>query len=385
MESPIVEPGAIPELDEPQGSTVDEPAVDYLQDVLSEGQKADLSAAQQIRAELEMHIPAPPSVEIPVTVLPSIESSDPEVTTPSPGVCELPTPFFSLRSSLHSSLRSSSVSFFSVRSLSVVSAASTPSDMSCSTTSTSTEVPGNQRRSWLMTQLRSLYRLCTRTQGASVPPAATFTAPAGGWSQDIPVLNSHTAQSYSALDDLELISIIRAVRSGRESNRRRPRASPSTSASEQSRVLRAQGATPIHRSRTSYANRSNSRRIESRGSLGRTLYRLPQLLSFHSEPELQDGSEEATDPVHEQDSSNLLPEAVDPETTSPKTPERSTPATPVAPMTAPPAGTDVSPGWSRWIFNGVSRRWTVLRGRFAHDHDHDHENENENQPGKFPY
>jgi hypothetical protein len=255
--------------------------------------------------------------------------------------------------------------------------------MSSSTTSTSTEVPGNQRRSWLMTKLRSLYRLCTRSQGASVPPGATITAPAVGWSLDIPVLNPNKAQSYSALDDIELMSIIRAVRSGTESNRSRPRASPSSSSSQQSRVLSAQGATPIRRSRTSYANRSNSRRIESRGSLGRTLYRLPQLLSFHSEPELQDGSGEGTNPAHDQDTLGLPPATVVPETTLPTTPERSTPATPVAPMTAPPAGTDVSPGWSRWIFNGVSRRWTVLRGRFAHEHDH--ETENENQPGKFPY
>ncbi|KAF3387061.1 hypothetical protein F1880_000246 [Penicillium rolfsii] len=376
VESPIIELGAVLEQEEAQGPTVDEPAVDHLQDVLPdfapsetvllEGRKADLSAAQQIQAELKMHIPQSPSVEIPGTVLPSIESSDHEVTTPIPGGCESPNPFFSLPSS---------VSLFSVRSSSVVSASSTPSDTAIWTNSPPSEALGNQRRSWLMTQLGSLYRLCTRTQGASVPSAAT-TAPAVGWSQQIPVFNPHTAQSYSALDDLELISLIRAVRSGRESNRRRPRASPSISASEQSRVLRAQGATPIHRSRTSYVNRSNSRRIESRGSLGRTLYRLPQLLSFHSEPELQDGSSEATNPIQEQDSPDSPPETIPPKT--PKTPERSTPAAPVAPMTAPPAGTDVSPGWSRWIFNGVSRRWTVLRGRFTHDHGH--ETANENQP-----
>lgn len=311
--------------------------------------------------------PASPFVEIPVTVLPSIENSEPELTTQSHGVCESPASFFSACLS-HSS--------------SVVSPAPTPSDSSSSTTSTSTEDSGNQPWGW-MSQLRNLYRVCTHSYGAPIVPAVAITAPAVGWSLDIPVLNLNMGQSETALDDIELISIIRAVRStGTASNRRlhrRSGASPSSS-SEQSRVLRAQGASPIHRSRTSYAKRSNSRRIENRGSFGRTLYRLPQLLSLHSQPELQNDSGEGTNPADEQDSLNLPPATAVSETPPPATPERVSPATPMAPMTAPPAGTDVSPGWSRWIFNGVSRRWTVLRNQFAHHN----VNENENQPGKFP-
>ncbi|OOQ87954.1 hypothetical protein PEBR_15321 [Penicillium brasilianum] len=377
VESPTVENGASEEHHEPHGVNVDEPPVDQMQGVQaqeprtpSQGPSADQSVAEQNRPDLEtQERPATPSVEIPVTVLPSIEPSEPELTTPILGVRESPDSFFSLRVPPAS---------FPVRSSSIDSAASLPSDSSSSTASTAiTEDSGNRRHGWLMSKLRSLYRLCTSSNDAAVVPTPAITSPAARWSLEIPMLNLDMGQSTSALGDYELISILRAVRStGTASSRRHShtRGSPSSS-SEQSRVLRAQGATPIRRSRTPYANRSNSRRIESRGSLGRTLYRLPQLLSFGSQSELQDEVGEETNRADEHDSLNNPPETAAPDTTPPSTPERAPPATPVAPLTAPPAGTDVSPGWSRWIFNGVSRRWTVLRGRFAHDHD----NRNESQ------
>ena len=233
-----------------------------------------------------------------------------------------------------------------------------------------------------MSNLRSIYRLCTGSHAAPamspIVSAATITAPAFRLPLETAVVNLNMGHAESALDEIELMSIICAVRSAvtvpsRRSHRRlRTSLSPS---SEQSRVLRAQGATPIHRSRTSYASRSTSRRIESRGSLGRTLYRLPQLLSFGNRLELQDDSSEVTNPLDEQVSLNVPPTTSVPEATPPSTPKRGTPTTPVAPLTAPAAGTDLSPGWGRWIFNGVSRRWTVLRGRFAHDHDHDNGND----------
>lgn len=375
VESPQVELGTSQEHDEPHGVNVDEPPVDQMQGVQeqesrnpSEGPSADESVAEQNRPDLEQERPATPSVEIPVTVLPSIEPSDPELMTPAVGVRESPDSFFSLPIP--------PASFFPVRSSSVASAASLPSDSSGSTASTTaTEDPGNHRHRWLMSKLRSIYRLCTSSNGAPAVPAPAITAPAVRWSLEIPMLNLDMGQSTSALDDFELTSILRAVRStGTASSRRHSRTggSPSSS-SEQSRVLRAQGATPIRRSRTPHANGSNSRRIESRGSLGRTLYRLPQLLSFGSQSELQDDVGEETNRVDEHDSLNIPPETAAPEATPPSTPERAPPATPVAPLTAPPAGTDVSPGWSRWIFNGVSRRWTVLRGRFAHDDDNRNE------------
>ena len=317
--------------------------------------------------------PASPSVEIPVTVLPSIENSDPELTTPAPGVCES-LPFFFR-------LASYPPSFFSTRPpppTPTPAPTPAPSESSSSTNSIPSGDSANQPRGWLMSQLRNLYRLCT-----SSVSAVSITAPAVGWTQNIPMLKLDMGQSESALDDIELTAIIRAVRStGTTSKRRpnrRPRISPSSSI-DQSQVLRAQGASPIHRSRTSYANRSNSRRIESRGSFGRTLYRFPQLLSMNSKPELQTDPEEGTSPGDEQDPRNPPLATAVPETAPPTTPERASAATPEAPMTAPPVGTDVSPGWSRWIFNGVSRRWTVLRGRFAH---HD-VNENAHQSGKSP-
>jgi hypothetical protein len=377
VESPNVENGASQEHDEPHGVIFDEPSLDQMQGVQaqesrkpSQGPSADQSVAEQNHPDLEMQErPATPSVEIPVTVLPSIEPSDPELATPI-GVRESPDSFFSLPVP--------PASFFPIRPPSIVSAASLASDLSSSTASTAiTEDSGNRGHGWLMSKLRSFYRLCT-SNDAPVVPTPAITAPAVRWSLEIPMMG----QSTSALDDFELISIFRAARStGTESSRRHShtRGSPSSS-SEQARVLRAQGATPIRRSRTPYANRSNSRRIESRGSLGRTLYRLPQLLSFGSQSELQDDVGEDTNRADEHDSLNNPPETATPDTTPPSTPERGPPATPVAPSTAPPAGTDVSPGWSRWIFNGVSRRWTVLRGRFAHDHD----NRNESQQGKIP-
>lgn len=313
--------------------------------------------------------PASPSVDIPVTVLPSIENSDPELTTPAPGVCES-LPFF-----FH--LASYPPSFFSTRPPQPTPTPA-PSESPSSTNSIPTGDTANRPHGWLMSQLRNLYRLCTRSV-----PVVSITAPAVGWTQNIPMLKLDMAQSESALDDVELMSIIRAVRStGTASKRRpstRPRISPSSSV-DQSQVLRAQGASPIQRSRTSYANRSNSRRIESRGGFGRTLYRFPQLLSMNSQPELQTGSEEGANPGDEQDPHNPPPATAVPETATPATPERASAATPGTPMTAPPVGTDVSPGWSRWIFNGVSRRWTVLRGRFAH---HD-VNENAHKSGKSP-
>ncbi|KAJ5174579.1 uncharacterized protein N7482_000456 [Penicillium canariense] len=373
VESPNVALGSCQKQDTPYRTNVDEPEVDQMHGVeASESQcasdepNADKYATEQSRPDTEMQDAvvsalAKPAVEIPVTVLPSVETGDLELITSTAGGCESPNSFYSLCSS--------HASFYSFGPPSVMSAISTLTNSSGSTMSTSSADSCNHPRWWLMAHLRSLYQLCTHSHGAPiVVPFVPITAVAVGWPLDLPVLTPNMGPSESALNDIELISIC-AVRSTLTASTRRVRrgagASPSTS-SEQSRVLRPQQASPIHRSRTSYADRSNSRRTESRGSFGRTLYRLPQLLAG-----LQNDSGEETPPEDTYDFVDHPPATPVPATPVPLTPERAAPATPVAPMTAPAARADVSPGWSRWIFNSVSRRWTVLRGRFSTQQDNE--------------
>ncbi|KAJ5722503.1 hypothetical protein N7488_000538 [Penicillium malachiteum] len=117
--------------------------------------------------------------------------------------------------------------------------------------------------------------------------------------------------------------------------------------------LRAHNATPIvRRSRVPYSTIASRRRSVAGGHVSQTLFRLPDLIN---EAGLIEPSPR-TRPSHFEEN---------PESTSvlPATPAPKNSTTPNIPQTAPAARVSSSPGWSRWIFDSVSRRWSTMRGR----------------------
>ncbi|KAJ5692916.1 hypothetical protein N7462_002339 [Penicillium macrosclerotiorum] len=351
---------------------------------LIDGPRANLPTTEQ-SADREMQdtditVPVTPSIEIPATVLPSVETSEFESMTPTArtGACELSGP----SESLPTLFPARPLSFCSDFSSTFVSA-----DF-LSTTPVPNEDLQSPPRSWWISRLRNLSPFWNRS--LVVPNAtATFLAapipakPLGAfstladpitkfyqrWTPDLSILGLEIGPSNSALDGIELM-ILRLVRTSRTaptSRRRLPAASSagrSPSSTERPRVLGSQNATPIHRSRTSYADRSTSRRTQDRGSFGRTLYRLPELLSFRSNSDSLSDTNVGQSPPPEGPQVGEA-QQIAPKTPTPKTPERAAPETPVIPMTAPAASSEASPGWSKWIFNSVSRKWTNIRDRFG--------------------
>ncbi|KAJ5709417.1 hypothetical protein N7493_010751 [Penicillium malachiteum] len=117
--------------------------------------------------------------------------------------------------------------------------------------------------------------------------------------------------------------------------------------------LRVHNATPIvRRSRVPYSTIASRRRSVAGGHVSQTLFRLPDLID---EAGLIEPSPE-TRPSHFEEN---------PESTSalPATPTSKNSTIPNIPQTAPVARVSSSPGWSRWIFDSVSRRWSTMRGR----------------------
>lgn len=221
-----------------------------------------------------------------------------------------------------------------------------------------------------MTQLREAYRFYIRSTGLLVDAATPVPIPALRWPMNIPILNlDNMAPAQSALDDIELISTLRAVFSlqRKSDSRSRPQSgSAQLPSPSQSHVLRPQNASPIRRTRTPRSRRSSTHRTEGSESFSRTLFRLPELLSSHNEAEADSGQAVETNSAEQQefvDASATVVARTESPAPAPATPKRERAASPVAPLTAPPAAVNGSPGWSRWIFNGVSRRWTVLRSR----------------------
>lgn len=184
--------------------------------------------------------------------------------------------------------------------------------------------------------------------------------------QDFNIPALQNGPSNSLLDDMLTLRSVRSIR------RRNPRFSPprrlppsahaasptSNRVTGDSRVLKAQQATPIRRSRSSYSIISQSRRTEASGRIDRTLYRLPDLLSQNESTEASPANE--VHPDMEPEESGLMIAPMTPPT------HAST-----APMTAPPAATTTpsdpnnSPSFPRWIFNNLSRRWTSIRERWG--------------------
>ncbi|KAF7719786.1 Uncharacterized protein PECH_006889 [Penicillium ucsense] len=321
--------------------------------------------------------PAPPSPEVLVTVLPSIENSETEATAPATGVCESPRPPKPSISSPGPILSPGPVpSPGPVLSLGPIPPPGPASGLSPAAAMET----GRSRRGWLMTKLQKVYRLCTIGRGALsdvAAPGPDSAASVAAYSprrpQHTPMLNFNIAPAYSALEDLELINLLCAARSLEWASKPRSRRASETArlpSPSQSRVLRAQRASPIRRTRTPHLRRLSAQRMEDRDGFGRTLFRLPALLSSRHEGDADSKQDDDVNPAKERehvDAPASVTAAID--FPPPTTPERGTLASLETPQTAPAAAVNGSSGWSRWIFNGVSRRWTVLRGRLHHGED----------------
>ncbi|CAI7629652.1 unnamed protein product [Penicillium bialowiezense] len=103
--------------------------------------------------------------------------------------------------------------------------------------------------------------------------------------------------------------------------------------------IRARGS-----SRTTYADRTRRRQAEIGGRIHSTMFRVPEYLAQRDADARSAPLPEDTE-THEQ---TPTPEE------SAHTTETPAPATPVRPNT---------PGWGRWVFDSVSRRWTGILGR----------------------
>ncbi|KAJ5735301.1 uncharacterized protein N7483_000426 [Penicillium malachiteum] len=125
--------------------------------------------------------------------------------------------------------------------------------------------------------------------------------------------------------------------------------------------LRAQNATLIvRRSRVPYSTIASRRRSVAGGHVSQTLFRLPDLIN---QAALIEPSPE-TRPSHFEENPESDPAL-------PTTPVSKNFTASNIPQTAPAARVGSSPGWSRWIFDSVSRRWSTMRGRLDFNKAHD--------------
>ncbi|KAJ6021711.1 hypothetical protein N7540_007215 [Penicillium herquei] len=135
-------------------------------------------------------------------------------------------------------------------------------------------------------------------------------------------------------------------------NTRPSKATPRTPSRHRT-PLRAQNATPIsRRSRVPYSTIASRRRSVAGGHVSQTLFRLPDLIN---QAALIEPSPESR-PSHFEEN---------PESASalPATPASKNLTASNIPQTAPVARVGSSPGWSRWIFDSVSQRWSTMRER----------------------
>jgi len=149
--------------------------------------------------------------------------------------------------------------------------------------------------------------------------------------------------------------------------------SPSNSPSSLNRVEKSIKTTPIRRTRLSYAAISRRRRSEASGRIDRTLYRLPELLSQNeADGGLSDSTNLTTRPPPQAStpmtnsgatSLHLTHDAL--VTGSPSKPGNAATEVNASAESSHQAESPSSPGFVKWAFNQVSRRWTNIRDRYA--------------------
>lgn len=150
----------------------------------------------------------------------------------------------------------------------------------------------------------------------------------------------------------------RRTRSRRSRSSRRKSNSPRSKmdSPSQPQVLAPQNATPIRRGqRTSYTAIANRRRTEANGTMTQTLFRVSNLV-----PTNEANAQNNPNPTNpDENTADIQQPAID-------TTDSATEANPNAlEVNRPVVDSDQPRGWSRWIFNNVSRRWTSIRDRLA--------------------
>lgn len=150
--------------------------------------------------------------------------------------------------------------------------------------------------------------------------------------------------------------------------------SPSNSPSSLNRVEKSIKTTPIRRTRLSYAAISRRRRSEASGRIDRTLYRLPELLSQNeADGGVSDSTNLTTRPPPQASTPMTNPGAASLHLThddalvtgSPSKPGNAPTEVNASAERSHQAESPSSPGFVKWAFNQVSRRWTNIRDRYA--------------------